>query len=230
VICGVVLSTLHQSSLGTLYLIVPEKLHPFWYSPLLPVFFFISAIAVGLAMTIFESSMSSKHFGLQLELPVLQELGRVLVVVLSVYAILRFEDLAHRGALKLALKPGYEMYLFWLEIGLALILPLILLLQPKVRNSANGLYWAAVLVVLGFITNRMNVSITGFEGSTGVRYFPKWTELAVTGMIIAAGFALFGLAVKYLPIFPREELRREQPTEPDSAAPGVVPVLQHAGD
>jgi Ni/Fe-hydrogenase subunit HybB-like protein len=82
----VILSTLHQSSLGTLYLIVPEKLYPLWYTPLLPVFFFLSAIAVGLAMTIFESSMSSKHFGLQLELPVLQELGRVLVVVLGVYA------------------------------------------------------------------------------------------------------------------------------------------------
>ena len=65
---------------------MPEKLHPFWYSPLLPVFFFISAIAVGLAMTIFESSMSAKHFGRQLELPILQELGRVLVVVLAVFA------------------------------------------------------------------------------------------------------------------------------------------------
>ena len=69
VILGVILSTLHQSSLGTVYLIMPEKLHPFWYSPLLPVFFFISAIAVGLAMTIFESSLSSKYFGQQLELP-----------------------------------------------------------------------------------------------------------------------------------------------------------------
>ncbi len=182
VICGVILSTLHQSSLGTLYLIVPEKLIHSGTRPLLPVFFFLSAIAVGLAMTIFESSLSSKHFGLQLELPVLQELGRVLVVVLGVYAILRFEDLANRGALKLALHPGYEMYLFWLEISLCIILPLALLVQPKVRSSANGLYLAAVLVVLGFITNRMNVSITGFEGSTGVRYFPKWTELAVTGI------------------------------------------------
>ena len=72
VILGVMLSTLHQSSLGTLYLIMPNKLHPFWYSPLLPVFFFLSAIAVGLAMTIFESSMSSKYFGRELELPILQ--------------------------------------------------------------------------------------------------------------------------------------------------------------
>src|ERR1044072_1178775 len=87
VIFGVILSTLHQSSLGTVYLIMPEKLHPFWYTPLLPVFFFISAIAVGLAMTIFESSMSAKHFGQHLELPILQELGRVLMVVLAVYGI-----------------------------------------------------------------------------------------------------------------------------------------------
>ena len=230
VICGVILSTLHQSSLGTLYLIVPEKLHPFWYSPLLPVFFFLSAIAVGLAMTIFESSLSSRHFGLQLELPVLQELGRVLVVVLGIYAILRFEDLANRGALRLALHPGYEMYLFWLEISLAIFLPLLLLLQPKVRSNPTGLYWSAVLVVLGFITNRMNVSITGFEGSTGVRYFPKWSELAVTGMIIGGGFALFGLAVKYLPIFPKEHLVHEPATEFESEMPAVSAVPEHAGD
>jgi Ni/Fe-hydrogenase subunit HybB-like protein len=230
VICGVILSTLHQSSLGTLYLIMPEKLHPFWYSPLLPVFFFLSAIAVGLAMTIFESSMSAKHFGLQLELPVLQELGRVLVVVLGVYGILRLEDLWNRGALKLAFHPGYETYLFWLEIVLAIILPLILLAQPRVRSSPQGLYFSAVLVVLGFITNRMNVSITGFEGSTGVRYFPKWSELAVTGMIIGAGFALFGLAVKYLPIFPKEEFAREAVSEPADVVPVTSGVLEHAGD
>lgn len=229
VICGVILSTLHQSSLGTLYLIVPEKLHPFWYSPLLPVFFFVSAIAVGLAMTIFESSLSSKHFGLQLELPVLRELGRVLVVVLGVYGILRFEDLANRGALKLAFHAGYETYLFWLEIVLAIILPLVLLVQKRVRNSANGLYFAAVSVVLGFITNRMNVSITGFEGSTGVRYFPKWSELAVTGMIIGIGFAAFGLAVKYLPIFPKEQLSLEPARDAEAAIPAEA-VLEHAGD
>src|SRR5499427_959915 len=210
VILGVILSTLHQSSLGTVYLIMPEKLHPFWYSPLLPVFFFISAIAVGLAMTIFESSMSAKHFGRQLELPILQELGRVLVVVLSVFAILRFEDLLHRGVVPLMLHPAYEMYLFWLEIVLSLIAPLLLLSQKKVRTTAQGLYLAAVLVVLGFITNRLNVSITGQEWVVGRHYMPKWTEIAVTGAIIAAGFALFGLAVKYLPIFPAEEEHKKK--------------------
>ena len=226
VILGVILSTLHQSSLGTLYLIMPEKLHPFWYSPLLPVFFFLSAIAVGLAMTIFESSMSAKHFGRQLELPILRELGRVLMVVLSLYAILRFEDLLHRGMLAKLFQPGYEMYLFWLEVSLSLIVPLLLLSQKRVRSTAQGLYLASVLVVLGFITNRLNVSITGLEGSAGMHYVPKWTEVAVTGAIIAAGFALFGLAAKYLPIFPADEV-------PAAVEPEIViatPVLGHAGD
>jgi Ni/Fe-hydrogenase subunit HybB-like protein len=226
VIGGVILSTLHQSSLGTLYLIMPEKLHPFWYTPLLPVFFFLSAIAVGLAMTIFESSMSAKHFGRQLEMPILQELGRVLVVVLGVYGILRLEDLLHRGALKLAFQPGYEMYLFWLEVSLAIILPFVLLSQKRIRMSAGGLYVSAVLVVLGFITNRLNVSITGLESAAGLHYVPKWTEVAVTGAIIAAGFALFGLAVKYLPIFPQEEAQVAHVGAPASAAA----VLHHAGD
>jgi len=225
----VILSTLHQSSLGSLYLIMPEKLHPFWYSPLLPVFFFLSAVAVGLAMTIFESSMSAKHFGRQLELPILQELGRALVVVLCVYGVLRFEDLLHRGVLKLTLQPSYEMYLFWLEIALGLILPLLLLSRRSVRMSPDGLYLAAVLVVLGFITNRLNVSITGMEGSAGTHYFPKWTELAVTGAIIAAGFALFGLATKYLPIFPEEQRGVKPPLGGDTRSVAGA-VLSHAGD
>ena len=227
VICGVLLSTLHQSSLGTLYLIMPEKLHPFWYSPLLPVFFFISAIAVGLAMTIFESSLSSKYFGRQLELGILQELGRALLVVLSVYAVLRFEDLLHRGVLKMLAHATYEATLFWLELVLAIIAPIVLLSQRRIRNSAGGLYLSAVLVVLGFITNRLNVSITGLESAAGLHYMPKWTELAVTAGITAGGFALFGLAVKYLPIFPVEQVVPAT-TEAKSLVP--APVFDHAGD
>jgi Ni/Fe-hydrogenase subunit HybB-like protein len=225
---GVILSTLHQSSLGTLYLIMPNKLHPFWYTPLLPVFFFLSAIAVGLAMTIFESNMSSKYFHRQLEMPLLSELGRILVVVLMVYAVLRFEDLLHRGALKLLLQPGYERNLFLVEIVMGLLLPIGLLLQKRIRESPNGLYFAAVVTVLGFITNRLNVSITGIEGAAGMHYVPKWTEAAVTAAIIAAGFALFGAAAKYLPIFPEEEpasaaLHAAPAVSPTTLAEEVVP-------
>jgi Ni/Fe-hydrogenase subunit HybB-like protein len=215
VIAGVILSILHQSSLGSLYLIVPQKLHPFWYSPLLPVFFFISAIAVGLAMTIFESSLSAKHFRRQLELPLLQELGRILTVVLGVYLVLRVQDLYHSGALRMVLEPGYETYLFLLEMAIGLVLPLGLLLNRRLRESRGGLYLAAVLVVLGFITNRLNVSITGMEAAAGVHYMPKWTEIAITASIIAVGFFIFALAARYLAIFPEErpQAERRMPAE-----------------
>ena len=230
VILGVILSTLHQSSLGTLYLIMPTKLHPFWYSPLLPVFFFLSAICVGLAMTIFESTMSSKHFNRELELPILQELGRVLMVVLSVYGVLRAEDLIHRGVLPMMFKPGYEMYLFWVEILMAIIVPLALLAQKKVRTSAGGLYLVAVMVVLGFITNRLNVSVTGMETAAGLHYIPKWTEAAITAAIIAAGFFLFAMAVKYLPIFPEHEAPKATEAAPEVAVLAGSAVMSHAND
>jgi Ni/Fe-hydrogenase subunit HybB-like protein len=204
VIAGVILSTLHQSSLGTLYLIMPTKLHPLWYSPLLPVLFFVSAIAVGLAMTIFESWHSSKAFGRRLEAPLLMGLGRVLAVTLSFYLAMRFWDLSKRGMLVHLREPSIETYLFVMEICL-LALPMLLLFREHVRRNAKALYGCAVLTVLGFVTNRLNVSLTGMEASSGVHYFPKWTEVAVTLAIIALGFAIFRFAAKNLPIFSEED-------------------------
>jgi Ni/Fe-hydrogenase subunit HybB-like protein len=229
VILGVVLSTLHQSSLGTLYLIMRNTLHPFWWSPLLPVFFFISAIAVGLAMTIFESFMSSKYFGRELELPILQDLGRALVVVLALYGILRFEDLLRRGVLAQVLLPSYEQRFFLLEIFLSVLLPVSMLLVRRVRESPQGLYLASVLTLLGFVTNRLNVTITGVENAVGARYIPKWTEVAVTAMFVALGFAIFGAVAKYLPIFPEEKAHIPATREPETEeSEFAVPV--HAGD
>ncbi len=225
VIAGVLLSTLHQSSLGSLYLIVPNKLHPFWYSPILPILFFLSAICVGLAMTIFESSMSAKHFGKQLELPLIQSLGRTLLVMLCVYTVVRFEDLLHRGALSLFSKNGLETPLFLMEICLVSVLPISLLLIPKVRESPKGLYLSAVLCLLGFVTNRMNVAITGMETASGQHYFPKWTELAVTLAIIAFGFFVFALAVNYLPIFSHESV--QEPVAEPELIQSEVPELSN---
>jgi Ni/Fe-hydrogenase subunit HybB-like protein len=226
VIAGVMLSTLHQSSLGSLYLIVPNKLHPLWYTPLLPVLFFLSAICVGLAMTIFESSMSSRHFGKQLELPLIQGLGRTLLVMLSVYTVVRFQDLLHRGVFRLVRKDGYESWLFLLEILLSSALPICLLLIPQVRKSPKGLYLSAVLCLLGFVANRMNVTITGMEAAARIKYFPRWTEIAVTLATIGFGFLVFALAVRYLPIFNHEPGQQAiaKPQTPGSEVPQLLHV------
>jgi Ni/Fe-hydrogenase subunit HybB-like protein len=199
-ILGVLLSTLHQSSLGTLFLIVPEKLYPLWYTPILPLLFFVSAIAVGLAMTIFESWHSSRAFGRALELPLLASLGRVLAVAMSVYLWIRFLDLLHRDVFGLLLRNRTETWLFLLEIALAVV-PTALLYQSRIRRSPAALYFCAVMVVFSFIANRLNVSITGLEAGSGTHYMPKWSEVAVTLSLVAVGFAIFRVIGQYFPVF-----------------------------
>jgi Ni/Fe-hydrogenase subunit HybB-like protein len=230
IVLGILLSTLHQSSLGSLYLIMPSKLHPFWYSPALPFFFFGSAVAVGLAMTIFESTQSAKALGRHLELSVLVRLGGALLVALWVNALLRFEDYFHRGLLGQILRPSYEAYFLWLELALSFVIPITLLSFKKVRLSPNWLYLASVISLFGFITNRLNVSLIGFETYVGHHYLPKWTEFSVTLMIVALGFALFRVAVQYLPIFPKDDLIVQSVATVRSAMPIVAPVMEHAGD
>lgn len=201
VIAGALLSILHQSSLGSLYLIVPSKLHPYWYSPLLPVFFFISAVGVGLAMVIFESNLSARAFGRETELPLLVGLGKGMVAVLALYGVLRVEDLARRGTLRLLREPSTETVLFVLEAALGLVIPLALLVFRRLRESREGLFAAAILVIVGFILNRLNVSISGMAASSGTHYFPKWTEVSVTLSLVAVGFLCFAWAVRYFNVF-----------------------------
>jgi len=229
IVLGILLSTLHQSSLGSLYLIMPQKLHPFWYSPALPFFFFGSAVAVGLAMTIFESTQSSKALGRELERTVLVDLGGALLVALWVNALLRFQDYFHRGLLKQIVTPSYEAYFLWAELMMAFIIPITLLSFKKVRLSPQGLYLASVICLLGFITNRLNVALIGFETYVGHHYMPKWTEFSVTLMIISVGFALFGVAAKYLPIFPQEKRAVVEPLE-TMEVPALSALVENAGD
>ncbi|MDE3168085.1 MAG: Ni/Fe-hydrogenase cytochrome b subunit [Acidobacteriota bacterium] len=218
-ILGVLLSTLHQSSLGTLFLIVPEKLDPLWYTPILPLLFYLSSIAAGLAMTIFESWHSSRAFGRALELPLLAGVARVLAVVMSVYLWVRFLDLSHRHVLGLLFQNRVESWLFDLEIGLAIV-PTVLLFQSAVRMRPGALYACSVMVVFSFIANRLNVGTTGLEAGSGTHYIPKWSEVAVTLSIVAAGFAIFRFIAHHLPVFEAqghnsaragEEETREEP-------------------
>lgn len=200
VIAAVILSTLHQSSLGSLYLIVPGKLHPLWYTPLLPLLFFVSAICVGFAMTIFESWHSSKAFGRQLELPLLASLGRNLAIGLLFYLVIRVVDLLRRGVGGTALQNTREAQLFWLECLLMLV-PMVLLFLRQTRTQAHRLYISAVLVILGFVTHRLNVSVTGMEWGAGETYVPRWTEVVITLWIISLGFAIFHFVAQRFPVF-----------------------------
>jgi len=205
VILGVIVSVVHQSALGMFYVLVPNKLHPLWYTSLLPVLFFISSVAAGIAMTIFESTMSSRHFNHSLEKPIVVALGRVLTIALIVYGVVRIQDLFRHGAWRYAISTSYEATMFWVEMALTLIIPITLLCFRRVREQPLALYGVSILTVSGFIVNRLNVAVTGMEWSVGARYVPKWMEVSVTLMMISIGIVLFTYAVKYLPIFHHEK-------------------------
>jgi Ni/Fe-hydrogenase subunit HybB-like protein len=204
VVAGAVLSTLHQSSLGSFYLIMPGKLHPLWYSSWLPILFFLSAIPAGLGMVIVESRLSARAFGRGLELPLLARVGRALLGALLLYGTVRIGDLARRGVLGEAFAGTREAAFFALEVVLGVVAPIALLAVPSVRRNARRLYTAGLLVVIGFVVNRLNVSLTGLEGALGQRYVPAVPEVVVTLALVAVGMALFALAARHVPVFARE--------------------------
>ncbi|MEM1965645.1 MAG: Ni/Fe-hydrogenase cytochrome b subunit [Candidatus Caldarchaeum sp.] len=209
VIAGVILSTLHQSSLGALYTISPEHVHPLWYSPLLPVLFFTSAVAVAPAMIIFESTLSAKATKRGLEHGLLKSLAKAAPAILLVYLVMRFADIAYGGASAYMLD-GVRALFFWGEVGLGFILPMILLAVPRVRESASSLFIASLFIIGGVVANRVNTVTTAWIVPEGVVYFPTWAEFAITFMILAVGMLAFTLAIKLLPVFPeREKIRVE---------------------
>jgi Ni/Fe-hydrogenase subunit HybB-like protein len=153
-------------------------------------------------------------------MPLLSEVGRILVAVLGVYGVLRLYDLGVRGVLPLAFESSYEGVFFQIEFLLGLIAPMVMLALPRVRASGRGLYAASLLVALGFIVNRLNVSITGMEAASGVHYIPAWSEVFITLMIVALGFGAFSLGVRYLNVYP--ETTDDEAEEIGGAEPIVV--------
>jgi len=178
---------------------------------------------VGLSMTIFESWHSSRAFGRALELSLLASMARVLAVLMSAYLWVRFLDMAHRGVLGLLLRNRTETWLFALEIALMAV-PTLLLYQKRVRMSPGALYCCVVMVLFGFIANRLNVAVTGMEASSGTHYIPKWTEVAVTLSIVGAGFAIFRVIAEYFPIFEAHPSNEEAPRKMPATEAATVAV------
>ncbi len=203
-LAAVLLSMLHQSSLGSLFLLVPGRLDPLWYSRLLPFLFFISAIAVGLTMTIVESTLSARAFGRCIEGPLLQSVGKAAAWVMGFYLALRMGDVIYRGAYTELWPLDRAAWFFLAEIVVGVIIPLIIFAYPSLRQNTRYLYHAAQLTVLGFVIHRLNVGITGFEVIKGKIYTPSWMEVAITLMFVTIGVTGFNLACRYLPIFETE--------------------------
>jgi Ni/Fe-hydrogenase subunit HybB-like protein len=218
VLIGVLLSSLHQSFLGGLFLIMKGRIYPLWYSQYLHTLFYMSAIPTGLAVVIMAMYLCSRSLGVDLDFSILKDLSQVIVPMLGLYTIFRFLDLINHGGLHYMFQRRSETLYFWTEIVLFIVLPLALFTQRRVRDNPLALYWTSAILVMGFITNRINVSITSMEAYSHANYVPSWIELAMTAMLIVAAVIVFRLCVLYLDIFPRREVP-EPPRERWMSAP-----------
>lgn len=212
VIVGVIFSSLHQSSFGSLYLIVPNKLHALWYSPLLPIHFFISCIASGMAMIIFESFLFARAMtedegfeNTNLKINLLSGVANIILGALILGLMLKLYDFLHYKKLEYLFVNSTETYLFYLEILVGTIIPIILLSNVKRRQNVRWLYFISILVISGLLLNRLNVSITGLVASSGVNYFPSFDEITITMMLVVLAMFVFRLIAKNFAVFVDEK-------------------------
>ena len=217
VIAGVVLSTLHQSSLGSLYLIQFTKLNPLFWSPLIPVFFFTSAIATGLAMMMVVPCINARAFHCFNKQELLATLAKPAAMVLSIYLVLKVGDLLMRGELLRLLTPTAMSALWWLEVLVGIVLPIAVFLTPQAQTNQRVRVGAALLVIGGVVLGRFNIALFGFSeylGRLNVTYIPSLGEWVITFALIAGAITAYVAAVKLLPILPQapRELKTETVT------------------
>ena len=201
IILGVVLSCLHQSSLGTLMVIAGEKMHPLWQTPILPLLFLLSAISVGFPMVIMESILASRSFGLKPEMHILTKLARYVGPLLGIYLAFRLGDLVIRESFVYLAEFTTESVMFYIEIIIGVIIPLRMLFLEKVIKSPFWLFIVSLCVIFGVLLNRINSFIIAYTPPYSTTpYYPSFGEISVTVGFIAIEVLLYRLFVKNFPI------------------------------
>jgi Ni/Fe-hydrogenase subunit HybB-like protein len=202
-LAGTLLSSMHQSFLGGLFLIMKGHIYPLWYSQYLHTMFYLTAIPSGLCMVIIAMYLCMRSLGVKLDYAILVDLAKVTVPMLIIYGLFRAVDLLTHGGYRYLFRARSETAYFWTEILMLIVIPVILFSMKKVQQTPVLLYWTACVEVMGLIANRLNVSITAMEDSTHANYVPKWPEMMLTMMVVAAAVVVFRLCVLYLDVFPR---------------------------
>lgn len=208
-IAAVTLSTMHQSSLGSLYLLMPDKLDAAWWSPILPVWFLLSAVAAGLTAVILVGMWVSKAWGRRLRIDQLSVIAQYAFWALFAYGAVRIGDLIVRDQLAAALS-GPKRRVFLAEMAIGLVLPLILFSTRKLRENPRVLFFGALLGCGGVILNRTNVVIYALYARGAIpmhepeSYAPSFYEWGLSVGLIAATIFLYALAVRHMPILQKD--------------------------
>lgn len=196
---GILLPTMHQSSLGTVMLLTGPKLHPLWNSPLVPLLFLISCLAMGYAVVVMESTLSSTLLGRRRETAMLASLSRAIVPVLGLYVAIRLIDLVARGRLGSMFEASGYALLFWIEMALFTV-PAVMLLSPRRRRDPGALFRAALLIVVAGGLYRFSTYLIAFNPGNSFTYFPTVPEIMITTGMVAAEILAYVWIVKRFPI------------------------------
>jgi len=198
---GIIFSVLHQSSLGSLFLIMPHKLHPLWWTGALPLLSYLQAIYTGLGMTAIAITLVWRALKLPMDRELFRRLGQVMTLNLLLYAAVRLGDWMGAGELPLLFSGDAFSLLAWLEFGLGILVPLAILLSKLVGHAA-GPFWAGVFSLIGTFINRLMITWIGLAEPNPVGYFPSWIEWMITIGLISGGFLLYGVIVRQFRLFP----------------------------
>jgi Ni/Fe-hydrogenase subunit HybB-like protein len=201
VIAGVTLSSMHQSSLGTLFVIMSPRLHPLWYSMLLPVFFLISSLAAGIALVLIGSILSRQVFHSTLTDRQLEKLGWLVPWILGFYLSLKMGELLITEELSLLFTSGSYSLLFWAELLIGCVAPIVVFSVKKVRLSRSWTLTGALLVAVGIALNRFNASWFAIRPGGDARYFPSWMEVAILAGVFSGVLLVYTLIAQYFPVF-----------------------------
>lgn len=201
IIAGVVLSCLHQSSLGTLMIISGPKMHPLWQTPILPLLFLLSAISVGFPMVIVESLTASKTFGLKPEFDILKRLGTIIAPILGIYLAFKIGDMFVRETFVYLTEFNTASVMFTIEIVLGILIPIRLFLSDETYKSPALLFMASLMVIFGVVINRINNFLVAYNPPYAMNsYFPSFGEIAVTVGFVAIEILLYRLISNYFPV------------------------------
>jgi Ni/Fe-hydrogenase subunit HybB-like protein len=196
---GVLLPTMHQSSLGTVMLLGGHKLHGLWSTGWIPLLFLISCVGMGYAVVVWESAVSSKVFNREREDDMLISLSGAMVVVLGLFLLLRFADIVVSGKTGMMFSSGLLSVMFWIEMALVAI-PMVMLMRAKDRANFGTIFKASMLIMLAGALYRFDAYIVAYNPGENWSYFPTTLELLITLGVISFEIFLYIFIVKRYPI------------------------------
>jgi Ni/Fe-hydrogenase subunit HybB-like protein len=198
---GILISTVHQSSIGSMFLILEHRLHPLWWTPILPMLFLMQALFGGVAMAAIVIKLTRERMGLPVDRNLSTAMGKLIRILLAIYLVCKVGDLLLAGELGLLFTSGGYSLLVWTELIFGVLLPLVLLFS-KLGKRVDGVFWASVWIIIGLFFNRVSVGWIGLQAPAWATYVPHWIEVLSSVGVAAAAVLVYIIVARLFDLFP----------------------------